>query len=116
MSLPMRVGSVDSLVSTKWRPIAVHLVVPDSRSHCRADNRRDAGALRLLLCARQLHLSGINCPPWTSRSDRGRAIAAPDAQCLGRWWWAERDAPHLGWRCWCCISAPGGLVVAEVET
>lgn len=36
-------------------------------------------------------------------------------QCLGRWWWTERAAPK-GWRCWCCIPAPAGAVVTEIET
>jgi hypothetical protein len=49
------------------------------------------------------------------------AEAAPEAgercaTCWGRWWWCEAAAPRRGWRCWCCIPAPLGLAVREVET
>ncbi len=35
--------------------------------------------------------------------------------CWGAWFWTEATAPR-GWRCWCCVPAPGGLAVVEVET
>jgi hypothetical protein len=63
---------------------------------------------------------------WAAVRDRFRAPSWSDAAampqagercalCWGRWWWTEREAPRRGWRCWCCIPAPVGLAVTEIE-
>ena len=57
----------------------------------------------------------LRAPSWADPDARPEA-GQKCTVCWGRWFWCEATEPRRGWRCSCCVPAPSGLAVEEIDT